>query len=148
MSNSVLWSRFLYISSTPIGWDASHLSFHFRNLQHCMGYSFHHAHLSMVLHSSYRAWVGHYMEVWTTCSTVDGDCRSSPAVPHPDCPLVTQSLMASTLLPCSCFSEMSMHNTTWANRVGWLFLRGVYCRWSHRTVAPSILFAWNFCCLL
>ena len=49
---------------------------------------------------------------WMHCSywkvsAVDGGCLNSPAVPHPDCPLVTQSLMASSNLPLLCFSGHS-----------------------------------------
>ena len=102
----------------------------FGNLHHCIGVLIPLWIMSLLIHRTAeqlnRTRDGCIRKFEQLVLHMTGTAKATQQQPHPDCPLVTQSLLASTLMPCSCFTETSRHNTTWANRVGWHFLSEVH----------------------
>ena len=124
-------SRFLYYWSTLLGGTHPTLSFlFFGNLHHCIGVLIPLWIMSLLIHRTAkqlnRTRDGCIRKFEQLVLHMTGTAEAAQQYPHPDCPLVTQSLLASTLMPCSCFTETSRHDTTWANRVGWHFLSEVH----------------------
>ena len=124
-------SRFLYYWSTLLGRTHPTLSFlFFGNLHHCIGVLIPLWIMSLLIHRTAkqlnRTRDGCIRKFEQLVLHMTGTAKAAQQYPHPDCPLVTQSLLASTLMPCSCFTETSRHDTTWTNRVGWHFLSEVH----------------------